>query len=193
MRWRSTRRGRAGLTGAVLLALVAGGGCGGDATPDESGGSTMPTGALESEATTTASPPALPVDVLAAADAARAEYPQGTVHEIELEEDAPRWHVALITREGVGRELVIDANSGDITADEERPSGGAGAAEGLAEDSLDTAVAAALAESGGNRVTQASVEEVDGRPVWRVEVDDTTAVDVDAETGEVVRGASTPY
>lgn len=189
-RERSTGSGRLWAAGTLAAAFVAASGCGGDVTPDEGGGDPRPTGALQQEDPTSASPtpeaPAGGVDLLGARDAALREYPGGVVYDVELEEDERRWDVELV-HEGTERELGVETGSGKVSELEgENPDGPDTDLAGLSADSLDTAVEAALAESGGNRATDASVDEEDGRRVWEIEVDDDQTVDVDTENGQVV-------
>lgn len=187
----TTDRGRLRLAGALAVALAVASGCGQDsAQQEESEVNPRPTGALEQEETTQGSPSPqaggeIP-DLLAARDATLQEYSDARIYDIEWEESEQRWSVELARGEDE-LELEVDPQSGEVTETEEELLDGPDTdLSGLPEDSLDTAVAAALEESGGDRATEATLDEEDGRRVWEVEIDDEQTVDVDAETGEVV-------
>ncbi|MEY9210792.1 PepSY domain-containing protein [Thermobifida halotolerans] len=184
-----TDRRRLRLAGTLAIALAVTSGCGQDATQEEGGANPRPTGALEQEETTQGSPSPQAtegdVDLLGARDAALREYPGGTVYDVELEEFNQQWSVELVHEEDE-LELEIDAQSGEIVEAEEQILDEPDVdLSGLPEDSLVTAVEAALEESGGDQATEAELTEEGGRRIWEIEIDDEQTFGVDAETGEI--------
>lgn len=188
-------RRRAAIAAAAVAALTLASGCGSD--EPEYGGQAPAHSAMEPHETAEQEKP-VKVDLLAARDAVLREYPGSLVHDVDLEEDDQVWTVEF-TYDGYERDALVDAVSGKVSQnrdlphdDNDRPSWDMSA---LPEDSLDTAVAAALKELRGDRVVDASLGDDDkGRLFWKIEVDDPDPVDagtettvtVDAQTGKVV-------
>ncbi|TDQ46882.1 PepSY domain-containing protein [Actinorugispora endophytica] len=189
----TTGRRRAGFAGGAALALALAGGCGAD-EPDY-GGPAPAHSAVEPHET--AALPQPEVDLLGARDAVLEKQPEALVHDVELEEDSMEWLVEF-TLDDLQRGAVVDAMSGDVVQDQELPHDDNDAPQwdlaSLPEGSLDTAVAAALEESEGDRVVDASLSGKGDQLVWEIEVDDPdpadagteTTVDVDAGTGDVL-------
>ncbi|GAB3214152.1 PepSY domain-containing protein [Marinactinospora thermotolerans] len=185
---RGARNTRTGLVGAAVLALTLLGGCGDDDTADQTPQAT-PTAGAEDTTGAAQTPGGSPspgggVDILAAAQKALEQYPEGRVQEIELE-DGREWRVDLIEGRN-GHRVVVDASTGAVTENDEDPFTAPDKAH-TPDISLEQAVDAALAETGGGRATGAEIDSEDGGLlVWQVEVDDDVTVDVNAGNGEVV-------
>ncbi|GAA3747101.1 putative membrane protein YkoI [Spinactinospora alkalitolerans] len=124
------------------------------------------------------------IDILAAADMAGEQVPEGVLYDIELEHGR-EWHVDLMVGDR-SREVVIDSANGNITE-------GSGQGAPVSEPfdtappvSLEEAVDTALTETGGKLSNEANLAFEEGRTTWEVHVDDARVVSLDADSGEVV-------
>ena len=172
-------------TAALLVPLAIGlAGCGDDDPDDAS---------ADPSQASTSTPPALEGDVETAAQTALGEV-DGTVFSVDG--DAQGWDVTIVTADGVGNDVELGPDATTVTrgptADTDDDKDDAAERERLLGVSVDylAAMEAALGEVEGT-VTSVDLSEDDGTATWEVQLDEDTAnettVDVDAESGEVLR------
>ena len=183
---RTTRRTR--LAAAAVLAPLALGlaACGGD---DDSAEQTS----AASDAPSAGSEQALQGDVETAVETALGEV-DGTVFSVDG--DSRGWEVTVVTADGVENDLDLSADATTVergpVEDTDTDQDDAAETERLLGVSIDHAAAieAALGEVDGT-VTGVDLSEEDGTAVWEVtlgeDTPDETTVEVDAESGEVLR------
>ncbi|RYB92505.1 hypothetical protein EUA06_06035 [Nocardioides glacieisoli] len=183
-----TRLATASLLAPLALGLVA---CGDDDTDDaqtSTSSGTSDDGGTADQGTTT-----LQGDVETAAQTALGEV-DGTVFSVDG--DPQGWDVTVVGADGIENDLELDAAATAVTRgpDQESDNDADDAAEteqllGVSVDYL-AAIEAALAEVQGT-VTGVDLSEDNGTAIWEVQIDEDTpdevTVEVDAETGDVVR------
>lgn len=183
---RTTRRTRLAVA-AVLAPLALGlAACGGD---DDSPEQTS----TASDASSAGSGQALQGDVETAVETALSEV-DGTVFSVDG--DSRGWEVTVVTADGVENDLDLSADATTVergpAEDTDTDQDDAAETERLLGVSVDHAAAieAALGEVDGT-VTGVDLSEEDGTAVWEVtlgeDTPDETTVEVDAESGEVLR------
>lgn len=180
---RRTRLATAALLAPLALALVA---CGDDDADDaatsESASSDAGTGSQ-----------ALQGDVETAVETALAEV-DGTVFSVDG--DAQGWDVTVVTADGVENDVDLSADATSVergpVEDTDTDADDAAETERLLGVAVDhsAAMEAALGEVDGT-VTGVELSEEGGTAIWEVTLNEDTAdettVEVDAETGEVLR------
>ncbi|CUR57233.1 conserved exported hypothetical protein [metagenome] len=187
---RTIRRTRLA-TAAVLVPLALGlAACGGDDDPDAQTSTASDTSA---DAGVEASAEALQGDVETAAATALDEV-DGTVFSVDG--DSRGWEVTVMTADGVENDVDLSADATTVergpVEDTDTDKDDAAETERLLGVSLDhtAAMEAALAEVDGT-VTGVDLSEEDGAAVWEVtlgeDTPDETTVEVDAESGDVLR------
>lgn len=201
---RTSRRTRLA-TAAVLAPLALGlAACGGDddsddaVTPTSSESSAAPSeSSSETEGTTPTDDASAAVegDVETAAQTALAEI-DGTVFSVDRDDQG--WDVTVVTADGVENDIELGPDATSVVRGPAADTNDDNDADDVAERdlllgaSLDyvAAIEAASAELQGT-VTGVDLSEDNGTAVWEVQFDEDTAdettVDVDAETGDVLR------
>jgi uncharacterized membrane protein YkoI len=190
-----TRLATAALLAPLALGLVA---CGDDDADDAqtstSSGTSDDSGTNDDSGTSDDSGTAtLQGDVETAAQTALGEV-DGTVFSVEG--DPQGWDVTVVGADGIENDIELDAAATAVTRgpDQESDNDADDAAEterllGVSVDYL-AAMEAALAEVQGT-VTGVDLSEDNGTAIWEVQIDEDTpdevTVEVDAETGDVVR------
>ncbi|GAA1934468.1 PepSY domain-containing protein [Nocardioides hwasunensis] len=198
---RRTRLATAALLAPLALGLVA---CGGDDDADDApvtttSGSTAPDSSSEDGTSTDAGTSAdtgtavIEGDVETAAETALAEV-DGTVFSVD--HDGAGWDVTIVDADGVEQDLELSADGTSVArgpvADNDSDADDAAERDLLLGASLDhlAAIEAASADVQGT-VTGVDLSEDNGTAVWEVtfneDTPDETTVDVDANTGEVLR------
>ena len=132
-------------------------------------------------------------DVETAAETALAEI-DGTVFSVDSDDQG--WDVTIVTADGVENDVELGPDATTVTrgpaADEDDDNDDDAETELLLGASVDylAAMEAALGEVQGT-VTGVDLSEDDGTAIWEVQLDEDTAdettVEVDAQTGEVLR------
>jgi uncharacterized membrane protein YkoI len=191
-----TRLATAAMLAPLALGLVA---CGDDDAADDAQTSTSSgtsddsgtnddSGAADDSGTAT-----LQGDVETAAETALGEV-DGTIFSVDG--DPQGWDVTVVTADGIENDVDLDAAATAVTRgpDQDSDNDAVDAAEterllGVSVDYL-AAMEAALAEVQGT-VTGVDLSEDNGTAIWEVQLDEDTpdevTVEVDAETGDVVR------
>lgn len=180
---RRTRLATAALLAPLALALVA---CGDDDADDASTSTSA-----SSDAGTGSQ--ALQGDVETAVETALAEV-DGTVFSVDG--DAQGWDVTVVTADGVENDVDLSADATSVergpVEDTDTDADDAAEIERLQGVAVDhsAAMEAALGEVDGT-VTGVELSEEGGTAIWEVTLNEDTAdettVEVDAETGEVLR------
>jgi len=191
---RTIRRTRLA-TAAVLVPLALGlAACGGDDDPDAQTSTASDTSAdTSADAGADSSAEALQGDVETAAATALGEV-DGTVFSVDG--DSRGWEVTVVTADGVENDVDLSADATTVergpVEDTDTDKDDAAETERLLGVSLDhtAAMEAALAEVDGT-VTGVDLSEENGTAVWEVtlgeDTPDETTVEVDAESGDVLR------
>ncbi|WP_374457333.1 PepSY domain-containing protein [Nocardioides sp.] len=179
---RRTRLATAAALAPLALGLAA---CGGDDDGDAQTSTASDTSAGGSQS--------LQGDVETAAQTALGEV-EGTVFSVDG--DAQGWEVTVVTDDGVENDLDLSADASTVergpVEDTDTDQDDAAETERLLGVPTDyaAAVEAALAEVDGT-VTGLDLSEENGTAIWEVtlgeDTPDETTVEVDAESGEVVR------
>ncbi|SEB59824.1 Peptidase propeptide and YPEB domain-containing protein [Nocardioides exalbidus] len=184
---RRTRLATAAVLAPLALGLVA---CGGDDDSDDAPVTSASGTAAPSEG---AASTTIEGDVETAAQTALGEV-DGTVFSVD--HDGQGWDVTIVTADGEENDIELNADATEVTrgpvADTDQDADDAAERETLLGASLDYAAAieAAAGEVQGT-VTGVDLSDDNGTAVWEVQLDEDTpnesTVDVDAETGEVLR------
>ena len=190
---RRTRLATAAVLAPLALGLVA---CGGDDNDNDGDATatTSETSAPPDDADTDDGAAATGEgDVETAAETALAEI-DGTVFSVERDDQG--WDVTIVTADGVENDVELGPDATTVTrgpeADEDDDNDDDAETELLLGASVDylAAMEAALGEVQGT-VTGVDLSEDDGTAIWEVQLDEDTAdettVEVDAQTGEVLR------
>lgn len=184
---RRTRLATAALLAPLALALVA---CGDDDADDAATSSSTSSPASSDAGTGSQT---LQGDVETAVETARAEV-DGTVFSVDG--DAQGWDVTVVTADGVENDVDLSADATSVergpVEDTDTDADDAAETERLLGVAVDhsAAMEAALGEVDGT-VTGVELSEEGGTAIWEVtlgeDTPDETTVEVDAETGEVLR------
>ena len=190
---RRTRLATAAVLAPLALGLVA---CGGDDNDNDGDATatTSETSAPTDDADTDDGAAATGEgDVETAAETALAEI-DGTVFSVDSDDQG--WDVTIVTADGVENDVELGPDATTVTrgpaADEDDDNDDDAETELLLGASVDyiAAMEAALGEVQGT-VTGVDLSEDDGTAIWEVQLDEDTAdettVEVDAQTGEVLR------
>ena len=187
-----TRLATAAVLAPLALGLVA---CGGDddAATTSTSSSTSESSAPTDDDMTTDGTAVVEGDVETAAQTALAEI-DGTVFSVDLDDQG--WDVTIVAADGVENDIELGPDATSVVrgpvADQGDDKDDAAERELLLGASVDylAAIEAATGEVQGT-VTGVDLSEDNGTAVWEVQLDEDTpnavSVDVDAETGEVLR------